>query len=280
MKLPAPHPRRDAAKRRIKSWLLRVRWVWTYWLGRESNRRWLAEHPVFATYVTSLGRPDASILDVGCGSGDMLRQLRDIGFRAAHGVDPFIEADVVRDGTTLVRKAFLADITGSFDCISFHHSLEHMPNQAEILRDARRLLAPGGILLVRIPIVGGAAWRTYRENWVQLDPPRHYYLHSGRSLELLADQCGLQVHSVIHDSTGFQFWGSELYCRDIALLDPRSPAMAGTSVFSPEQLAEYEAQARRLNAAQHGDQIVAILGAKAASGRGQGAARQPTRRMS
>lgn len=261
-KLPQERSLVRVVRRFIKSRLLRIPWFRRYWLRLAANRSWLAGRLSMAIYLALRDRPDARILDVGCGSGQLLRQLRDFGFHAAQGVDPFIAADVMHHGEALVRKASLADMTGSFDCICFHHSLEHMPDQASVLKDARRLLAPGGLLLVRIPVVGGEAWRTYRENWVQLDPPRHYYLHSRNSLALLADQCGLQLNAVFCDSTGFQFWGSELYLRDIPLLDPRSPAVPGASVFSGDQLAGYNARADRLNAANDGDQIVAILSAR------------------
>ena len=254
----------DSATRQIKRRAIRVRWLRSYWLRRQGNRRWMTEHLGLPIYLALRDHPDARILDVGCGSGQLLRQLRGFGYHAAQGIDPFIDTDVIFHHETLVRKAVLAEITGSFDYVFFHHSLEHMPNQAEVLEHARRLLAPGGVLLIRIPVVGGEAWRRYREHWVQLDPPRHYYLHSLTSLARLADQCGLQLNSVSYDSSGFQFWGSELYRRDIPLLDPRSPARPGPSVFSPEQLAGYEADARRLNATQRGDQIVAILGLKPA----------------
>jgi SAM-dependent methyltransferase len=243
----------------LKAAVLRAPWFRKLWLNSRSTQDWLATKPDVALYVRLLNNADARILDVGCGQGRLVRQLREIGFRAAQGVDPFVDTDTMHHGTTLVRKAFLSEMTGSFDCIAFHHSLEHMPNQVAVLRDAHRLLAPGGIILVRIPVADGEAWRTYRENWVQLDPPRHFYLHSRISLRLLADQCGLRIRSIACDSTGFQFWGSEQYLRDIPLTDPRSSFTPGPSVFTEVELAEYDRLAAQLNATDDGDQIVAIL---------------------
>ncbi len=253
----------ESLKDMVKSRLLRIPAFRARWLRAPSTRAWLARRPLLAHYLDRLDNPEARILDVGCGAGWCLRDLRTIGYRHAEGVDPFVEKNLMYRGRLLVTKAYLGDMPGRYDCISFHHSLEHMPDQAGILRTARRLLAPGGFLLIRIPVAGGAARRTYHENWVQLDPPRHYYLHTEGSFRLLADQCGMAVRSVIYDSDGFQFWGSELYVRDIPLRDPRSPWEGSHDIFSVAELAEFNRRAAALNAASDGDQIVAILAAHA-----------------
>jgi SAM-dependent methyltransferase len=239
-----------------------LRWSRTarrHYLSASSTQRWLRSRPVIAIYLDRLEDPDARILDVGCGTGALLKDLNDFYYRNVTGADPFIAADVYHRGRLLVHKASLHDLRTTYDCISLHHALEHMPNQAQVLTDARNLLAPGGVLLVRIPVAGSQAWRTYQENWVQLDAPRHFYLHSRRSIALLAESTRLTVESISYDSTGFQFWGSELYCRDIPLTDPRSPMVSDSSIFSRQDLAEYESRAADLNAAGDGDQILAVL---------------------
>jgi SAM-dependent methyltransferase len=224
-----------------------------------STRSWLQSRPVVQLYLQHVPDPLAPILDVGCGGGGLLRSLHYLYYESLHGVDPFVGRDVYLDGRLLVRKAQLRDLTPSYDCISFHHVLEHLPDQLAVLNDVRRLLSPNGITMIRIPVAGGAAWRTYRENWVQLDPPRHFYLHTERSFRLLADRAGFEVDSLEYDSTGLQFWGSELYLRDIPLMDPRSPADGKGTEFSAAELAEFDARAAILNQSREGDQIVAIL---------------------
>jgi len=113
--------------------------------------------------------------------------------------------------------------------------------------------------MIRLPVVNGEVWRSYRSDWVQLDAPRHYYLHSERSFKLLAEQAGLQVASITYDSTAFQFWGSEMYRRDIPLMEVHAPGKSLSSFFSNEELASYEKRAVQLNEEHDGDQIVAIL---------------------
>lgn len=182
-----------------------------------------------------------------------------IHYYHAEGADPFIDHDIVHRGRLLVRKAWLHEIRGTYDCISFHHVLEHMPNQLAVLQTAAALLSRTGIAIIRVPVAGSDAWKRYRQNWVQLDAPRHFYLHTETSLAVLANQAGFDIQEVTYDSTGMQFWGSELYDRDIPLTDPRSPSTEGPSIFSAAELEAFSAKATELNAARRGDQILAVL---------------------
>ena len=123
-----------------------------------------------------------------------------------------------------------------------------------------RLLKPEGVALVRIPVADSWAWRHYGADWVQLDPPRHLFLHTRRSMDLLAAAAGLKVERVVHDSTAFQFWGSEQYRRGIPLQDPRSYARnPRASAFSAGEIRTFEARAAELNACGEGDQACFYL---------------------
>ena len=196
---------------------------------------------------TRAGR-NTRILDVGCGVGVLLRRLVDAGYAHVDGVDPFVDADIAFLGRVLVRRAWLADVVGEYDLIMFHHSLEHIADQAETMRHVARLLAPGGRCLIRVPTVSSFAWEEYRDRWVQLDAPRHLYLHSVESLERLAAGAGLRLEGVVYDSTGFQFEGSELYRRGAPLKELNEHA------FSRMERWRFSRRANRLNVRNLGDQ--------------------------
>jgi hypothetical protein len=71
---------------------------------------------------------------------------------------------------------------------------------------------------------------------------------------MLADKAGFVVDRVIYDSASFQFWGSELYKRDIPL--------KGTNVqdhFTAEQLSAFAEKAVQLNLLEQGDQAAFFL---------------------
>jgi SAM-dependent methyltransferase len=200
------------------------------------------------------------ILDVGCGGGAILRKLATLGFSSLVGVDPFIASDLSYPDGVTIRKQRLEELQGEFDCIMLHHSFEHMWDPYAVLDDVKRLLASGGGVLVRIPISSGEAFRTYGVNWVQLDPPRHFFLHSETSMRLLAKRAGFEVESVVYDSTAYQFWGSEQFRSDVSLFAPHSHVVDPTrSMFSPADIADYEKRARELNSNGDGDQACFVL---------------------
>jgi SAM-dependent methyltransferase len=190
----------------------------------------------------------ARFLDVGCGAfSAWLHHLWSLGFDNLIGVDPYIDRDHSHDSVRILRRQ-LAEVEGHFDLITFHHSLEHMEDQSGALAAAKGILAPGGTVLVRVPLVSSLAWERYGVNWVELDAPRHLYLHSIESLKHAAREVGLDLVEIAHDSVPLEFFGSELYARDIPLTDPRSPWVDENSrYFSVDEMAEFSALARRVN---------------------------------
>jgi len=212
-------------------------------------------------WMTQLGATQQSrVLDVGCGKGDLLRKLATLGFASLLGADPFVASDLKHPDGVVVRKARLEDLQGQFDVIMLHHSFEHMPDPYAVLKEVKRLLAPGGGLLLRIPLCSSEAYRTYGTDWVQLDAPRHLFLHTEGSLRSLAKRAGFRVDSVVYDSTAFQFWGSEQYRKGIPLFSPSSYAVDQSAApFSPTQVDAWERRARELNARAEGDQACFAL---------------------
>jgi SAM-dependent methyltransferase len=217
--------------------------------------------PVYEVYRAAGMRNEHKILDVGSGGGSTLFPLKEAGFDRLIGSDEFIEKDIRYANGLLVRKANLFDFSDTdWDMIMFNHSFEHLPRQQAHLQQVHRLLKPGGICLIRIPTVSSYAWDQYRENWVQLDAPRHFFLHSHKSITLLAAQSGFRVKEIIQESNAFQFTGSEQYLRDIPMHgDPASYFEGNTTLFSTGQLNDFATQAKHLNQRNLGDSIGVIL---------------------
>ena len=149
----------------------------------------------------------SAILDVGCGSGDWLRRLAAIGFRNLTGCDPYMDADVTEAGLLLL-KSDIRSVEGLFDLIVISHTLEHVEDPQADMAELSARLAPGGILMVRIPILNRFAWLKYGGYWVQLDAPRHMTLFSRPGFEKLATNVGLQVLDTTFDASEFMVLGS------------------------------------------------------------------------
>ena len=89
---------------------------------------------------------------------------------------------------------------------------------------------------------------------MQLDPPRHLYLHSVKSMEVLAGKHGFKLEGVHFDSTEFQFTGSERYLKNIPLLEGED-----SELFTEKAIRDYKRKADKLNKCGKGDQACFIF---------------------
>jgi SAM-dependent methyltransferase len=209
------------------------------WLMTRVRRRWSAyargSKSLLGWFVTELFSPnnamravhrldlpkETRILEIGSGSGRLLQDLYYFGLTDVTGVDPFIEKDIYYEKGPTIYKKQLGEMQGSYDVILLNHSYEHMDHPAETLRLIADLLAPSGKVILRIPVASSFGWRHYGVNWTNLDPPRHFYLHTFKSVELLALQAGLTVGDIVHEAEEISITGSESIAQDIPLSDPR-----------------------------------------------------------
>lgn len=235
------------------------RLLYACWPNAELRRSTAGRFPGQGVRVVGLTRR-SRILDVGSGSGGLLVQLQAVGFSSLLGIDAFLDAEVEYPGGLRILKRKIHDVTGTWDLIMFHHSFEHMADPQQTLRAAAKLLSPSGTCLIRLPIVSSYAWEHYGVDWVQLDAPRHFFLHSAQSLSHLASNANLEISKIVYDSTSFQFVGSELYRRDIPLRPITAAEVeARAAAFTPAQLDAFEQQAQALNSQGRGDQAAFYL---------------------
>jgi 2-polyprenyl-3-methyl-5-hydroxy-6-metoxy-1,4-benzoquinol methylase len=228
-------------------------------LGRLAANLWSLPPLDPSISRADIGHDDA-VLDVGCGSGQLLRHMSSAGFSNLTGVDPYVAKDVhYRDGVTILKRT-LDEIEGAYDFIMLVHSLEHVPDPIWALRHVYRLLKPGRLALIRTPVADSYAWREYGRDWYQLDAPRHIVVHTTASMRILAAQAGFELVRVNHDSTATQFWASEQYRRDIPLYDPQSLAVTRRNgEITESDLRAFAAAAEMMNRTGLGDQACFYL---------------------
>jgi SAM-dependent methyltransferase len=250
------------ARSRIVKFLLRQRDQYAL-SGRGSlGKRLYARYPrldLRCLRELSVGA-DTRILDVGCGTGSLLCLLSALGLKHLLGIDPYNAREIADEAGFQILKREIGEVAGEWDIVMFHHSFEHVADPARTLRAVHEVLSAAGCCIIRIPLSSSYAWQHYGVDWVQLDAPRHVFLHSVESMQLLAAQAGFTVDRVVHDSTAFQFWGSEQYRAGIPLTDPRSYAgNPKASMFSKKDLAGFAKRAEELNQARQGDQAAFYL---------------------
>lgn len=203
---------------------------------------------------------NAKILDIGCGNGELICSLYNQGFKYVEGVDKFLPQEIdYGHGVKVVKKDLSEFKDQSYDVLMMHHVLEHIEEQADILRECYRLLKEDGTLIIRIPIVGDA-YKIYAEKWVQLDAPRHFVIHTLKSMNILAGKTGFLIEKVVFDSSLFQFAGSEMYKKNIPLLNPISQKHYDfNQFFSENEMEDFKNKAVKLNEQGTGDQAIFYL---------------------
>lgn len=203
---------------------------------------------------------ESRVLDVGSGSGALVYALSLVGLREVTGIDPFNETDRTFDTGAQVRARDLSEVQGSYDLVMLHHCFEHVPDPRETLNQVRRVLAPGGRVLVRMPTVSSEAFERYGTSWMQLDPPRHLTVFSRLGMERLCARVGLLIKELSDDSTAFQFWASEQARSGVSLVSDTSHFVhPDRSAFSADQIRAWEKEAASLNARGRGDQAAWVL---------------------
>jgi len=179
------------------------------------RRRQLGE---VANWLARLRPGRGQLLDVGCGSGELLEALRADGWRVS-GVEPSTRsAAIAREQrgldvtTTPFDQAELPE--RAFDVIVFAAVLEHLHEPVAALARARRLLAPGGLVAVLfLPRFDAPQARLFGARWLGLDLPRHLYHFEPGTFEDAAARAGLTIAGVEPYSRRHSpaFWTASLF---------------------------------------------------------------------
>jgi len=154
--------------------------------------------------VESFGKPPAKILDVGCGDGEYLKKLKNLGFET-YGVD--INPRAVEVARRKGLNVFLGELHEAkypdnfFDVIILKDVLEHVHSPTSVLEEAFRILKPGGILKVGGPSFGVEA-RMSSRFWSLLNVPQHLYFFTPQTLSLLVRKAGFSIERVVHQPSG------------------------------------------------------------------------------
>ncbi len=157
------------------------------------NRR--RRFDTFTGYLRFPG-PGARVLDVGCGNGSFLWQMRSLGWEVC-GVEPDPQSsEHARAAGFDVRVGLLQQQSlpeASFDAITLFHVIEHLHDPVGTLRCCFKLLKPGGHITVVTPGFESFGYHRFGPYWFGLDPPRHLVLFTENSLRRTLEGCGFAV---------------------------------------------------------------------------------------
>tara|TARA_R110000868_G_scaffold219607_1_gene470718 strand:+ start:23106 stop:23981 length:876 start_codon:yes stop_codon:yes gene_type:complete len=117
-----------------------------------AQARWMSQ-TLFAdiAWLIETHAPGRRVLDAGCGTGDLLSELSRLGFEA-EGIElaPAALQAARAKGHTVHSGAFEdLDPEARFDAVTFMHVLSHAAQPQAMLEHARKLLTPGGLIIIR-----------------------------------------------------------------------------------------------------------------------------------
>ena len=127
----------------------------TYWTVEQEHWWFIGRRKILSDLLNRHLSKKGRILDVGCNSGVLVGVLQKEGYDA-WGTD--ISAESIRFGTLReVRNLQIVEaekqpfVDGTFDCVLALDVIEHIDSDREALREFKRLLKPGGLLVVQVP---------------------------------------------------------------------------------------------------------------------------------
>ena len=128
------------------------------------------------------------ILDIGCGTGHFAAAMEQNGWYVT-GIEPNIKARNFASGQfglDVISPEQVPGLpSGSFDCITMWHVLEHFHDPFGYAAEIKRLLKPGGLCLCALPNSNSFDAVHYKEYWAAYDVPRHLYHFSPASMQKL-----------------------------------------------------------------------------------------------
>lgn len=134
-----------------------------------------------------------SILDLGCGLGDMLINLDEVKYRT--GVDSDVRFAQKRSNLVkwIEEDVELFDNLGDYEFIICHHVIEHLTNPVNFIKRIYNRMDKNSILIIGTPDFDSGAARLFDKKFRMLADPTHQSLFSLDSLSRLLRDTGFDL---------------------------------------------------------------------------------------
>lgn len=139
------------------------------------------------------------VLDIGAGTGGQVAELVRLGYEAV-GLEPNPQAVAIAQSRGHPVRQGTAEATpfedSSFDTVILTQVVEHLVDPIAALSSIRRLVRPGGRLIVLTPNVQGLPRRLFGGEWAHWHPPYHVHLFGRGQLRRAISEAGYHVEQV------------------------------------------------------------------------------------
>jgi 2-polyprenyl-3-methyl-5-hydroxy-6-metoxy-1,4-benzoquinol methylase/predicted RNA-binding Zn-ribbon protein involved in translation (DUF1610 family) len=139
------------------------------------------------------------ILDLGCGTGYFAATMKKGGWDVI-GIEPNVKARefaASHFGLDIICPEHISELpSGTFDCITLWHVLEHFHDPFSYMAEIKRLLKPDGVCICALPNCNSFDANHYAEYWAAYDVPRHLWHFMAETFRHFAEKTGFHITEI------------------------------------------------------------------------------------
>ena len=149
-----------------------------------------------------LFKKPGDILEIGCGHGYMLSEFEKLNWKifGTERNKKQIELALKNVNNLTIKPRIESFKKKKFDLIILFHVLEHMQDPLSELREIRKSMKKGGLVVISVPNLSSWQAKLYKNNWLHLDVPRHLFHFKKDALKKILTNNGFSVIKESHIS--------------------------------------------------------------------------------
>lgn len=158
--------------------------------------KYIIKYIIGTGFIRHLPPTRGSIADIGCGNGEYLEFVNNLGWEV-WGIDMDPKAvEVCKSKNINVLQGTtkeLRNLKDYFDVITLNNVIEHLHDPSSALSDCFQILKPGGFIWICTPNIHAASHNRFKCNWRGLEVPRHLIIFNQKSLKNMLVKCGYHI---------------------------------------------------------------------------------------
>jgi ubiquinone/menaquinone biosynthesis C-methylase UbiE len=150
-------------------------------------------------------KQDSKVLDIGCGNGTFLNDVKQKMGCQIYGVD--IADSAIKSAKENYQLEIIKGTPeeklplpkNHFDLITIWWSLVHLSEPHRALQQVATLLKEEGHCIIGVPNFNSFNARLFKNKWAHLDAPRHLCIYTPTTIRKILERHGLSIKKIIYD---------------------------------------------------------------------------------
>jgi SAM-dependent methyltransferase len=171
-----------------------------YLANQPAKREYFRNRLLDVMKANGIGEP-GRCLEVGCAFGLCLDEARSLGWKVRGTEVSQHSAEYARSHLGIEVDASPTALdnveAASQDLVLMWDVIEHLIEPLKMLQEVKRILAPGGLLVLSTGDVGSVGARLYGRRWFLLAPPHHLFYFDRRSITRMLEAAGFTQTRIV-----------------------------------------------------------------------------------